>query len=457
MTPLLADLASWWLQSGLLLGAALLVPVAVRLRDPAARLRIAQAALLAALALPFVQPPRPADGAGGASIRTAFSLVVPVEPGTTAGAPSLETAVLAALSAGALLRLGWLGAGLLSLRTLRRRARPLSPVPASVVSAEERTGACAEILVSSEVASPVAIGWRRPAVILPERFAALGASEQEAVACHELLHVKRRDSRAVLLEELARALLWSQPAAWRLLSGISLAREQAIDGDVVRSTGDRRSYLRALARLAAFAQEAPSGALPFHTRSHLLRRVAHLAKEVPMSRRSLVLTSTAAAALLLLVGAAGAAAVPFGGSAGDPAAEPAASPSDAVREGVAEGARGGVAGGAAGGVRGGVAEGAGDDVILKVGGDVKEPVEIHRVQPAYPEAARENRIQGRVVVQAVIDTKGNVQRVEAVESPDPMLTEAALEAVKQWTYKPATKHGKPVKVRLTVTVSFKLS
>ncbi len=453
MTPLLADLASWWLQSGLLLGAALLVPAAVRLRDPAARLRIAQAALLAALALPFVQPPRPADGAGGASIRTAFSLVVPVEPGTTAGAPSLETAVLAALSAGALLRLGWLGAGLLSLRALRRRARPLAPVPASVVSAEERTGACAELLVSSEVASPVAIGWRRPAVILPERFAALGASEQEAVACHELLHVKRRDSRAVLLEELARALLWSQPAAWGLLSGISLAREQAIDGDVVRSTGDRRSYLRALARLAAFAQEAPSGALPFHTRSHLLRRVAHLAKEVPMSRSSLVLATTAAAALLLLVGAAGAAVVPFGSSAGDPGAEPAASsaasPSDAVREGVA----GGVWGGAAGGV----AEGTGDDVILKVGGDVKEPVEIQRVQPTYPEEARKNRVQGRVVVRAVIDEKGVVTKVEAVESSDPMLTESALDAVKKWTYKPATKKGKPVKVFLTVTVSFKLS
>ena len=453
MTPLLADLASWWLQSGLLLGAALLVPAAVRLRDPAARLRIAQAALLAAFALPFVQPPRPADGAGGASIRTTFSLVVPVEPGATAGAPSLETAILAALSAGALLRLGWLGAGLLSLRALRRRARPLAPVPASVVSAEERTGACAELLVSSEVASPVAIGWRRPAVILPERFAALGASEQEAVACHELLHVKRRDSRAVLLEELARALLWSQPAAWGLLSGISLAREQAIDGDVVRSTGDRRSYLRALARLAAFAQEAPSGALPFHTRSHLLRRVAHLAKEVPMSRRSLVLATTAAAALLLLVGAAGAAVVPFGSSAGDPGAEPAASsaasPSDAVREGVA----GGVWGGAAGGV----AEGTGDDVILKVGGDVKEPVEIQRVQPTYPEEARKNRVQGRVVVRAVIDEKGVVTKVEAVESSDPMLTESALDAVKKWTYKPATKKGKPVKVFLTVTVSFKLS
>ncbi len=461
MTPLLADLACWWLQAGLLLGAALVIPAAVRLRDPATRLRVAQAALIAALALPLVQPAPRGGGTGDSNVRTAFSLVVPDERAAAPGAPSLETVVLAALAAGAFLRLGWLGAGLLRLRALRRSARPLSPVPASVVSAAARVGATAELLVSSEVASPLAIGWRRPAVILPERFDALEAAEQEAVACHELLHVKRRDSRAVLLEELARALFWSQPAAWKLLSGISLAREQAIDGDVVRSTGDRRSYLRALARLAQFAQEAPSGALPFHSRSHLLRRVAHLAKEVPMSRRNLALATTAAAVLLLLVGAAGAAAVPFGRSEGDSGAEPAASsaasPSDAVREGVSGGVPGGVAGGVAGGVRGGVAEGADDGDVLKVGGDVKEPVVVSNVPPTYPEEARKNRIQGRVIVEAVISEKGIVTKVRAVESPDPMLTESALEAVKKWTYRPATKKGKPVKVFLTATVSFKLS
>lgn len=172
-----------------------------------------------------------------------------------------------------------------------------------------------------------------------------------------------------------------------------------------------------------------------------------------MSRRSLVLATAASAALILLVGAAGAAAVPFGSSAGNPTTEPAASsaasPAGAAREGVA--------GGVAEGVRGGIAEEAGDDVVLKVGGDVKEPAEIHRVQPTYPEEAREKRIQGRVVVRAVIDEKGTVTKVEAVESPDPMLTEAALEAVKKWTYKPATKKGKPVKVFLTVTVAFKLT
>jgi TonB family protein len=267
-------------------------------------------------------------------------------------------------------------------------------------------------------------------VLFPECFAGLDAAEQEAVACHELLHVRRRDSWAVLLEEGARALLWAQPAAWGVLSDISLAREQAVDGAAVASTGDRRAYLRALAGLARLSQESPAAALPFHTRSHLVRRVARLAKEVPMSRTRTSLAAAAAAALLLLVGTAGAAAFPFGGDPQKPSSPPGAEKAAAA---------------------------GGEGQVLKVGGDVKEPVVLHQVQPAYPEEARKNRVQGIVKLAAVIDEKGAVVKVEPIESPDPSLSEAAAAAVKQWTYKPATKKGKPVKVGMTITVNFRLA
>jgi protein TonB len=94
--------------------------------------------------------------------------------------------------------------------------------------------------------------------------------------------------------------------------------------------------------------------------------------------------------------------------------------------------------------------------VLKVGGDVKEPVLVNRVMPAYPEESRANRVQGNVILSAVVDEKGAVSKVEAVESPAPELTKAAVEAVSKWAYRPATKKGKPVKVQMTVTVSFKL-
>ncbi len=241
---------------------------------------------------------------------------------------------------------------------------------------------------------------------------------------------RQRKSRSLrlLLEEGARAVLWAQPAAWALLSRLALAREQAVDRAVVDATGDRKAYLRALADLARLSLASPAAALPFHTRSHLVRRVAHLTKEVPMSRRSLVFATAATAALLLLVGAAGATAFPIGGAAPAPAGEPPAKAAPAA-----------------------------PSDVLKVGGDVMAPVEVRRVQPTYPEELRTNRVQGTVILSAVIDEKGAVSKVEAVESPAPELTKAAVEAVRQWTYKPATKKGKPVKVHLTVTVSFKLA
>ncbi|MCL4808717.1 MAG: energy transducer TonB, partial [Thermoanaerobaculia bacterium] len=86
----------------------------------------------------------------------------------------------------------------------------------------------------------------------------------------------------------------------------------------------------------------------------------------------------------------------------------------------------------------------------------KEPVVKNRVAPAYPEEARKNKVQGSVILSVVVDGKGNVAKVETVESPDPMLAEAAIEAVKKWTYEPATLKGKPVKVQMKVTVTFKL-
>jgi len=460
MTPLLADLAAWWLQSGLLLGAGLLLPSLLRLRDPAVRLRLGQLLLAAALLLPLVQPAARPGGAEEAAALPRLSLAVLVTGDAARGPVSLETAVLSLLAAGVALRLAGLGVGLARLRAVRRRSLPLTPLPAVVASATARTGASAEFLVSRDVGSPVTLGWLRPAVLLPEAFSSLGPAEQEAVACHELLHVRRRDAWALLLEEGARALLWAQPAAWALLSGISLSREQAVDRAVVSATGDRRAYLRALAALARLRLASPAAALPFHTSSHLARRVAHLKQEVPMTRIRLALVTAAAAALLLLVGTAGAASFPFAGdaAAGPARVAPAPPPAnDAATDGVAGGVAGGIEGGVAGGVEGGVKGGVGGDgEVRKVGGDVKEPVVVTRVPPVYPEEARKNRIQGKVVLEVVIDTKGKVTKAETVESPDPLLSEAALAAVRQWTYAPATLEGKPVKVYLQVTVNFKL-
>jgi protein TonB len=89
--------------------------------------------------------------------------------------------------------------------------------------------------------------------------------------------------------------------------------------------------------------------------------------------------------------------------------------------------------------------------------DITKPVLEQKVDPKYPEEAKKNRIQGVVKVEAVIDKSGSVIEAKASESPDPSLAKAAVDAVRQWKFKPAVnKKGEPVQVNTTVTVNFRL-
>lgn len=103
-----------------------------------------------------------------------------------------------------------------------------------------------------------------------------------------------------------------------------------------------------------------------------------------------------------------------------------------------------------------VIEAAGEEEKVDKGG-IHEPKIIERINPKYPEAARKAGIQGNVLLEAKIFKDGSCRVVNVVESPDPMLTEAAREAVGQWKYEPARDDlGRPVEVMTELTVSFKL-
>jgi protein TonB len=81
---------------------------------------------------------------------------------------------------------------------------------------------------------------------------------------------------------------------------------------------------------------------------------------------------------------------------------------------------------------------------------------IHRVQPDYPALARQVRVQGRVVLRAVISREGMIENLQVV-SGHPVLVQAALDAVRQWRYRPYVLNGEPVEVETEVTVNFILS
>jgi periplasmic protein TonB len=131
--------------------------------------------------------------------------------------------------------------------------------------------------------------------------------------------------------------------------------------------------------------------------------------------------------------------------------------------GVMGGVPGGVPGGTMGGVLGSVMSSVPTAVPkvatpqrVRVSQGVSQGLLIHKVQPQYPPLARQARIQGVVVLQALIGKDGSIQNLHVV-SGHPMLTNSALEAVKEWRYKPYYLNGEPVEVETTINVNFTLS
>jgi protein TonB len=92
---------------------------------------------------------------------------------------------------------------------------------------------------------------------------------------------------------------------------------------------------------------------------------------------------------------------------------------------------------------------------LAVGGDVVQAKLISSAPPLYPSLAKSQHISGNVLVDALIDANGRVTTMKVVSGPA-LLHQAAMDALKQWKYRPATLDGKPTPMHLTVTVQFRL-
>src|SRR6267143_1583552 len=127
------------------------------------------------------------------------------------------------------------------------------------------------------------------------------------------------------------------------------------------------------------------------------------------------------------------------------------------------GVPGGVPGGIPGGSMGGVLSSANAAIPkvatpqrVRVSTGVATGLLIKKVTPNYPQLAKQARIQGTVVLQAEISKDGTIQNLQLI-SGHPMLAPAAIEAVRQWRYKPYLLNGEPVAVETTVQVNFSLS
>jgi len=93
---------------------------------------------------------------------------------------------------------------------------------------------------------------------------------------------------------------------------------------------------------------------------------------------------------------------------------------------------------------------------IHVGGDVQAPVRTYSPQPSYTEIARKARVQGVVIVQAIINKQGDVTNVKVLKGLPMGLDKSAADTIKSWRFEPATLNGKPVDVYYNLTVNFTL-
>ena len=296
-----------------------------------------------------------------------------------------------------------------------------------------------EIAVSPRAIGPVTIGLRRGLLLLPPAFLEeIAPADLDAVLAHELVHVARYDFAKNLFYGLVSLPVVWHPLLWRTRARVAESRElicDAIAANLIAAdaVAGRRQYAQSLLRLASMLSTRPPGAalhaigiFSFSPRSGnpdsrtFERRIMTLTrKPVQMSGARRIVVATACCALALATCASALAL---------------RTDVSATTEANANGKR----------------------AKIHVESRVMSSQRISGDNPVYPQEARAKKIQGAVVLTAVIGKDGTIENLLVVKTPDPSLAESAIKAVRTWRYRPYLLNGDPVEVETTVNVVYTL-
>jgi TonB family protein len=361
------------------------------------------------------------------------SHAVVIAPTGTRGASYLVLTILWLIASVAL--------GLVWWSRSRRRGDLL---PAGVVGAELRSKVAAtaeqvglppeRVFLTDSQVMPCVMGLRRAKLVLPRRAAEqLNLSELRAIFAHETAHMRRWDVARAVLQRAAVLIFFFYPPLWLVLRRLNRSAELACDELVLDSEIPAETYAAALAktlRLGLFPHHLPalSGGGPSFV-SERLERICQPGRNIGMFRHKIALVAgfLAIATLSVL-----------------PLADPDLAVADmpmplAAPESLAP-----------------TLSAAQDPIRIHEG--MEEPEVTHKVDPAYPDEAKRAGLQGEVMVEVIIDENGLVQEAKVVEAIEdaPMLSEAALVAIRQWEFAPTMVDGAAAKVLFTITVRFRL-
>jgi TonB family protein len=266
----------------------------------------------------------------------------------------------------------------------------------------------AGVLYSRHTATPMTWGLIRPQIILPADARDWPAVERARVVIHETAHIEHHDWTWQLLSRLLVSVFWFHPLVWIADRGLRREAERAADDRVLAGGANAVAYAEQLFTLARrTAASIPSAAVAMVRRSTLETRVRHILHEgtnrMPAHRAKVIGLAIIASALSLSVAA----------------------------------------------VRGAQ--------VYKVGEDgVTAPILIKKVDPAYPADAKEEKVQGSVMLEMQLSAEGVPEQITVLRSPDDRLARNAVSAVEQWRYVPAKKDGVAVRVTCTVSVVYTL-
>ena len=323
-------------------------------------------------------------------------------------------------------RLGW---GVWTTEAMRRRAMPFEPAGETATKTARfqrmlgRGTSDSEVhfASSTDISGPATVGLRRQTLLLPPAFLdKLSVEDLDAVLAHELAHIERCDFAKNLLYGILTLPVAYHPLLSLTRKRVAETRELVCDVMAAEAVGGRESYARSLLRLARMLSDRPAPrvlhAIGIFDANIFERRVMQLSRrslEIKGGRRFAI---AAACVLVGLVTCTSALALRM--DVNSPSAQ---SPKSLNVD----------------------AKNAAANILSKVA-------------PVYPPDAKKARVTGSVVLEAMIGKDGNVENLKVVSGPS-MLQQSAMDAVRQWTYKPYLLNGDPVEIKTKITVVYSLS
>jgi TonB family protein len=289
------------------------------------------------------------------------------------------------------------------------------------------------IAVSKLLTGPVTVGVFRQMLLMPTGFfEKVAVSDLEALVAHEFAHIQRRDFLKNLAYGAITLPVSYHPVLWLTRARVAESRELVCDAIAAGAVKGRERYARSLLRLASMLADQVVSAQMEAKTLHAIgifdanifeRRIMTLTQKCVEINRVRRIAGAVSCVVLGMATCASALALRMD------VASPVVASSGMAADG--------------------------SNRPAHVSGAVMAGQVLTKVPPVYPQDAKDAKITGAVVLQAVIGKDGVIENLQVVSGPEKLRT-SSLDAVRQWTYKPYLLNGEPTEVQTTITVNYSL-